>query len=114
MLVLASRRGLLPKWKSTHLVDAQYLYYLPCCGVFVSDDRLHRTLGPLLCRPDQRFIRAQDFKSGLVQLGDHLDKLDPGEREQFQSSPPKLEGNVVTDAWHHVVSAWNELWSRDR
>jgi hypothetical protein len=114
MLFIANRRGLLPRWKSTHLVDAQYLYYLPCCGVFVSADRLHRTLGPPLCRPDQRFIRAEDFKSGLAQLGDHLDKLDADQREQFKSRPPKLDGNVVTDAWHHVVAAWDELWIRGR
>jgi hypothetical protein len=111
-LYVANRSGLLPKWKSTHLVDAQYLYYLPCCGVFVSDDRLHRTLAPLLCRPDQRFIRASEFKSGLGRLSEYLDKLTGEERKQFQREPPTIDGNIVTAAWHHVVDAWDEIWAK--
>lgn len=49
-------------WRDRHVpqtpnngLDLQYLYYLPFCSIFCSADRLHRTLGQLLIRSDQRF-----------------------------------------------------------
>lgn len=98
--------NLIPKWKSTHLIDLQYLYYLPFCGVFVSDDRLHRALGPLMCRPDQRFVRLQDFKRGLALLATHL-KADDGVPSSRTSDPPRLPDNPATEAWHHLMTAWD-------
>jgi len=54
--------------KATNFVDAQYLYYLPFCDIFVSGDKLHRCLVPSLLQPGQRFLAATDLKTELKKL----------------------------------------------
>jgi hypothetical protein len=44
-LVMVVRHRLF-KWAPTHVVDLQYLYYLPFCQVFSSNDKLHRLSTP--------------------------------------------------------------------
>ena len=38
--------------------DIQYLFYLPFCTVFCSEDTLHRRLVPHMMRPNQRFCQS--------------------------------------------------------
>ena len=57
-------------WESTHVVDAQYLYYLPFCEVFVSEDHLHRLLAPQLLDGEQSFVTHSDLKKALRVLAD--------------------------------------------
>ena len=42
--------------------DLQYLYYLPFCNVFVSNDRFHRKVVPEFLTPQQKFIWGVDLK----------------------------------------------------
>jgi hypothetical protein len=56
------------KWESTHAVDAQYLFYLPFCEVFVSEDHVHRLLAPQLMDNDQTFVRHAELKAALKKL----------------------------------------------
>jgi hypothetical protein len=64
-------------WKSTHVVDAQYLYYLPFCEVFVSEDHLHRLLGPQLLDGEQSFVTHSDLKKALRVLADFHEGTGP-------------------------------------
>jgi len=52
--------------RPTNRIDAEYLFYLPFCSVFVSDDKLHRQLTPALLRDDQRFAAFRDFRDELA------------------------------------------------
>jgi hypothetical protein len=81
------------------------LNYLPFCLVFVSGDKLHKLIAPLMCRPDQRFLSAEEFKAGLRQIAEHLATLPEAERQP--RVPPKL-GNALTDAWEAADSAWEQ------
>jgi hypothetical protein len=65
------------RWNPTHLIDTQYLYYLPFCKVFSSDDHVHRLLAPQLCAPWQIFVPHSDLKSTLsavIELADDSNK----------------------------------------
>ncbi len=94
-------------WKPTNILDLEYVYYLPFCSVFVSDDKLHRVLVPSLLRPDQVFVRMQDFKAGLRQTRKHFEDLPEGERIELRKKlydwPP--EGSIIRDLWIK-----NERW----
>lgn len=52
--------------RRTDTVDIRYLYYAPFCMVFTSADVVHDTLGPLLLRPNQTYVRADDLKAALA------------------------------------------------
>ena len=45
--------------------DLQYLYYLPFCNVFVSNDRFHRKVVPEFLTPQQKFIWGVDLKEDI-------------------------------------------------
>jgi hypothetical protein len=81
--------------------DIAYLFYLPFCNVFVSQDALHRRCAPLFMRPDQEFVWGIDLKAGLGAVNRHFLQLSEEEREQgvmrFARVPP--EGNLVADLW---------------
>ena len=78
--------------KKNSRVDIAYLYYLPFCMMFVSGDKLHRTLAPYFLDDDQAFIWAPDLKAELAKLDAHFSKLPENVKGQgmfsFASNPP--------------------------
>lgn len=60
-LAVASRHRLI-RWEPSNVLDAQYLYYLPFCELFVSGDHIHRKLSPALLNQHQRFMALVEFK----------------------------------------------------
>ena len=42
--------------------DLQYLYYLPFCNFFSSDDKFHKGISPILLRDDQKFVSKEDLR----------------------------------------------------
>lgn len=110
MLFVASRDSHI-KTKPTDLVDLQYLYYLPCCTVFSSDDKVHRILAPLLIRQDQTFVRAPDLKRALRELADYFEARTEQERIWLSyalgSHPPPLANNLVSQLWRKHMRPWS-------
>ena len=79
-------------------VDIAYLYYLPFAMVFVSNDKLHKRVVPLLLRPDQAFIDGEELKRDLEALDVHYSGL-PAERlEQglFRFAEPPDDDRFLT------------------
>jgi hypothetical protein len=100
-------RNALIGWKSTNILDLQYLYYAPFCSVFVSDDKVHRTLAPPLMRPDQTFVQLQDFKAALRSTREYFERMAEPERAAARASlgewPP--ENSLIRELWIK-----NERW----
>jgi hypothetical protein len=94
-------RNAVIRWQPTNILDLQYLYYLPFCSVFVSDDKVHRALAPPLMRPDQTFVPLAEFKTGLREVLDHFDRLleanRPAARNELYDWPP--EGSLLRELW---------------
>jgi hypothetical protein len=63
------------KGKADNKVDIAYLYYLPFCHVFVSNDNLHKRVVPLFMRDDQSFVDATELKVDLQKLDAHYSAL---------------------------------------
>lgn len=84
------------------LRDLEYLYYLPFCEVFASDDKLHRKLVPLLKRPDQMLV-GLELEEDLRRLSEAWGNLSPEEKIEFarvnRYIPPQHEGSVVREIW---------------
>lgn len=121
-LVVAVRHGYL-KWDPTHLIDVQYLYYLPFCMVFTSDDHVHRLLAPQLRLgkvkykdAQQSFVSAQELKRGLRELADDFDSLDAGgqSRRRFALGhyPPAIGSGVINRIWKVHCGGWHGSGNR--
>lgn len=97
--------------RPSNRVDMLYLYYLPFCSVFVSQDRLHRRLAPLLLRPDQSFVWGSDLKSDLALLEETLaNELSDEDRAKglmtMEASPPSDHDGLVSQLWDRHAPGW--------
>lgn len=100
-LVMAVHHKLF-KWAPTHVVDLQYLNYLPFCQVFSSNDRLHRLLAPVLKCDDQTFLTGDELKTTLRAEADAWDTLEEQRKERLRwalSSPLPRQDSLLFKTW---------------
>ena len=99
---------LIGRGRPSHKIDVAYLYYLPFCKIFTSNDRLHKLLAPLFMRPDQTFIPGEDLKADLKKLDAHYFALPPEDLAKgvyfFASRPPDNTDFLTTRMWDKYQS----------
>lgn len=86
--------------RPTNYIDLQYLYYLPFCYIFSSNDNLHKKLVPFLLFPFQKFIVGEHLKNDIKNIVGHLNELDVNLRKEFISTPPKIDSSLTYKYWH--------------
>lgn len=97
---LAVRYGKLSSERASHRADIAYLYYLPFCQVFVSNDKLHRECVPFFLRGDQLFVWGQDLKEDLKSQGVHLSALPEDEKQRgLLALAPRPQKGLILDLW---------------
>lgn len=89
---------LLPEKKTDDQIDLEYLFYLPFCHVFSSNDKFHRTLAPPLMRNDQLFLPGEDLKKGIQEI----ESL-PAHKETMNAKcapiPPMPKESIIREVW---------------
>jgi hypothetical protein len=81
-LVLIGMRHKVLSARKTNRLDAEYLFYIPFCEVFVSGDALHAQLAPMVLGRGRRFVPLRDFKAEMAQ------HIADGLAHQGQLHPP--------------------------
>jgi hypothetical protein len=71
-------------WRSTNVLDLQYLFYAPFGMVFVSHDRLHRQLWPA-ATTNAEFVWGADLKEDLKEYVDARKRM----RAKHDSNEPR-------------------------
>ncbi|MCT8335899.1 hypothetical protein NUH30_19585 [Leptospira sp. 85282-16] len=71
-VVIATKHGII-KNNPTNFLDLNYIYYLPFCQVFISNDRLHKLLVPQLKRENQFFVTGEDMKKDIKRILNDID-----------------------------------------
>lgn len=96
--------------RKNNKVDLSYLYYLPFCHVFVSNDNLHERLAPLFMRSNQSFIKGSDLKDGLHLLDEYYTQLPDEVKEtgtmKFAVYPPKDMETAISKLWDKHCPQW--------
>ena len=113
---LALAAGLISPDRVSNRIDFAYLYYLPFCMVFVSNDNLHARMAPLFLNEDQAFVRGQELKTDLSKLDQHYSALPLEIRERgimsFAPEPPR-EGDFLTALiWDQFLPGWRARTDR--
>ncbi len=89
--------------RNSNRTDIAYLFYLPFCQVFVSGDRLHRSVANVFLRPDQEFIWGHDLKADLGKINAHFLKAPEADRDggimRFANHPPTGDASLVAEIW---------------
>ena len=100
--------NLISSERPSNRTDIAYLFYLPFCMMFVSNDRLHRRTAKLFLRSNQEFVWGSDLKDDLKRLNTHFLALPEEERDQGVlriSRHPPIEGEFLTTAlWRKWMS----------
>jgi len=99
---------------STHKVDIAYLYYLPFCNIFTSNDKIHEALAPIFMRQDQTFVKGVDLKNDLAKLNAYYDKLPDDIKTRgtyvFAPCPPDDQSFLATRLWDKFMSKqWRSI-----
>lgn len=115
---LARSAGLISS-RRTNKVDIAYLYYLPFCMVFVSNDLLHRDTVPLFLQDHQSFVWGIDLKSDLTHLDQYYSDLPEEVKARglhyFASLPPHDTKFLVTRLWDtHMRPDWRNLNNKSK
>lgn len=105
---LAVAADLVGRGRPSHKIDLAYLYYLPFCDVFTSQDKLHREIVPFFLREDQIFLWGADLKKDLLKLDLHYSGLPEDVKARgvmsFAYYPP-LEGDfLISKLWDKYMS----------
>ncbi|MBV4356305.1 SEC-C domain-containing protein [Pinibacter aurantiacus] len=85
--------------RPTNRVDCEYLYYLPFCNVFTSNDKFHKNLVPLLLRPDQKFVTGEEFKKDMILINNYFEEKGVEVRKKFKNEPPLIEESLTYQLW---------------
>jgi hypothetical protein len=126
---LALGSDLIGRERPSNKVDLAYLYYLPFCNVFVSNDRLHRRCVPCFLTEHhavvagrevsvrQEFITGDDLKADLAKLDAHYSALPEEVRARgvmaFAHHPPPDGDFLVTRLWDRFLPKWRENIARE-
>ena len=99
--------------RSSNKVDIAYLYYLPFCTVFTSNDRLHKNLAPLFLHSMQNFILGDEMRADLGRLNTHYSALPEETRLKglmdFAGEPPDDQSFLTTRMWDKYHPNWRTL-----
>ncbi len=101
----------------THMVDIAYLYYLPFCKIFVSNDKFHIGIVEFFVRPDQTFINGSDFKTDLAKLDQYYSSFSEETKNRgvvtFAAIPPDDVAFLTTRMWDkHMSPIWRKIQTK--
>jgi len=94
--------------RASNRIDIAYLYYLPFCQLFISNDKLHRRVAALFIRTDQQYVEGAALKSDLTKLDAFFSSLPIEQRREglfrLASEPPDDDQFLTTRLWNEVFA----------
>jgi hypothetical protein len=97
------KHDLLVEKKPDDRIDLEYLFYLPFCEVFSSNDNFHKTLVPQLITDAQVFVSGSELKKGILDID-----IPPIQKETMNSKcvpiPPMAKHSLIRDIW--ISTKW--------
>lgn len=97
--------------RSSSFLDLEYLYYLPFCHVFVTNDSFQFKLANIFKGSHSTIIKGTDLKTGLADLVAKYEALSEPEKREYEyhfgSHPPLDHKSVISDIWKRYCKPWS-------
>ena len=111
---MALARELIAPHPNTNKIDISYLYYLPFCWVFASNDKLHKRTVPLFISGKRMFVPGEELKSDMEALASHYEAMSEevtktGSMNYVEYSP--REGDFLTARIYDQVRPNRREWA---
>jgi hypothetical protein len=104
---------LIGRGRPSHKIDLAYLYYLPFCSVFTSNDKLHASIAPFFLRENQTYIPGVQLKADLAKIDAYFDAFPDDVKNRgvisFAFYPPTEGEFLVSQLWDkHMSPKWRD------
>ncbi len=89
--------------RASNKIDITYLFYLPFCRFFMSNDKLHKRSSVLFLNAGQEFVDGAELKAGLQEICRHysllVDEIEAEGMFRVAKSPPLGPESLSTKLW---------------
>lgn len=86
--------------RATNLLDLDYLYYIPFCNIFSTNDNFQKELVPFLLDNKQKLISGEDLKKDLKRLVEYRETLsEPKDIKRTSKEPPRIYDSLTYNLW---------------
>jgi hypothetical protein len=91
--------------RPTNNVDLQYLYYLPFCLIFSSNDKFHKNVVRVLMGDRHTFVTGDELKKGLKEVVSYRSVLSEKKHiERTQKEPPEIPAFLTYQLWNKYLN----------
>ena len=86
--------------KKTESVDLEYLYYIPFCRVFTSNDGFHKKLAPFFITSKQAFVPGDALQKDMKAIVEYCETLSEEKHKQrVLKEPPQIPSLLTYQLW---------------
>ena len=96
--------------RATNKIDLEYIYYLPFCMIFISNDKFHKSITGTFLSSDQAFVDGEDLKKDLANLSNEWNKLKEPRKAAWEAKyghgPPARSDCLTYILWKRFWPKW--------
>lgn len=86
--------------KKTENIDLEYLYYLPFCRVFTSNDGFHKKLAPFFITAKQDFVPGDALQKDMKAIIEYCETLsEVKHKRRVLKEPPQIPSLLTYQRW---------------
>jgi hypothetical protein len=110
---IAMAANLISTERPSNSIDIAYLFYLPFCMMFVSNDKLHHQCAPLFLRSDQDYTYGLDLKKSLSKVNEFYlqsaEDINKGGIISLSNEVPKINDPLLERLQDRVLQNANKI-----
>jgi len=105
----ALKKGLVAT-RPTNQLDLEYLFYLPFCRIFVTNDKFQKSLAPFFLTDEQQLIVGSELKEDLKAIEEYVQTVgEPADQRRLLKEPPQLSTLLTYKIWNRFFYWPNKL-----
>lgn len=98
--------------KKTNKIDLEYIFYLPFCHIFSSNDNFHKQIVGQFIQSDQTFLDGRVLREELQNITMELKRIDlnilSDWQPNFKIEPVKEISPIICELWEKYIPNWSQ------
>lgn len=106
---VALKKGLVAT-RPTNQLDLEYLFYLPFCKIFITNDKFQKSIALLFLTDEQAFVDGKALKQDFKQIEEYLQTVsEPKDLIRLRKEPPQIPDLLSYQLWKRFLYWPNKL-----